>query len=56
MQCFELQWVLQELGGWDSELDYCSKLLRRDLLNNSAWNQVCPLIRYLEVIIIVVTL
>lgn len=35
-----LQWVLQALGGWDDELDYCQKLIEDDVFNNSAWNQV----------------
>lgn len=34
-----LQWVLQELGGWEGELDFCSRLLEKDVYNNSAWNQ-----------------
>ncbi|XP_016171124.1 protein farnesyltransferase/geranylgeranyltransferase type-1 subunit alpha isoform X1 [Arachis ipaensis] len=33
------QWVLQALGGWEDELDYCSQLLEQDIFNNSAWNQ-----------------
>ncbi|KAG0478354.1 hypothetical protein HPP92_013073 [Vanilla planifolia] len=33
------QSVLQALGGWQKELDYCDKLLREDVFNNSAWNQ-----------------
>ncbi len=37
-----LQWVLQELGGWEGELDFCSRLLEKDVYNNSAWNQVVP--------------
>lgn len=37
------QWVLQALGGWEYELDYCSELLKEDIFNNSAWNQVCNL-------------
>jgi protein farnesyltransferase/geranylgeranyltransferase type-1 subunit alpha len=36
------QWVLQELGGWEGELDFCSRLLEKDVYNNSAWNQVVP--------------
>jgi hypothetical protein len=35
-----VQWVLQALGGWDDELDYCRELLEEDVFNNSAWNQV----------------
>jgi len=35
------QWVLQALGGWEDELNYCSELLEQDIFNNSAWNQVC---------------
>lgn len=35
-----MQWVLQALGGWEDELDYCHKLLEEDVFNNSAWNQV----------------
>lgn len=35
-----LQWLLQELEEWKWELDYCSKLLKEDSANNSAWNQV----------------
>lgn len=35
-----LQWVLQSLGGWEDELEYCCKLLEDDVFNNSAWNQV----------------
>lgn len=35
-----LQWVLQVLGGWEDELDYCRQLLENDIYNNSAWNQV----------------
>jgi len=34
------QWVLQELGGWEDELNYCSELLEEDIFNNSVWNQV----------------
>jgi len=34
------QWVLQTLGGWEDELNYCSELLAEDIFNNSAWNQV----------------
>ena len=34
------QWVLQALGGWEQELDYCHQLLQEDIFNNSAWNQV----------------
>ncbi|RVW76813.1 Protein farnesyltransferase/geranylgeranyltransferase type-1 subunit alpha [Vitis vinifera] len=37
----QMQWVLQELGGWEDELDYCKQLLEDDIFNNSAWNQVC---------------
>ncbi|KAI5413592.1 hypothetical protein KIW84_057962 [Lathyrus oleraceus] len=33
------QWVLQNLGGWEDELSYCSELLAEDIFNNSAWNQ-----------------
>nr|CAB3457590.1 unnamed protein product [Digitaria exilis] len=33
------QWVLQALGGWESELQYCNQLLEEDIFNNSAWNQ-----------------
>ncbi|KAL5990952.1 hypothetical protein ACLOJK_011858 [Asimina triloba] len=33
------QWVLQALGGWEDELDYCQLLLEDDVFNNSAWNQ-----------------
>lgn len=33
------QWLLQELEDWKWELDYCSKLLKEDRANNSAWNQ-----------------
>ncbi|KAF8393888.1 hypothetical protein HHK36_020086 [Tetracentron sinense] len=33
------QWVLQALGGWEDELDYCQMLLEDDIFNNSAWNQ-----------------
>ncbi|PNT69168.1 hypothetical protein BRADI_3g50550v3 [Brachypodium distachyon] len=29
----------QALGGWESELQYCNKLLEEDVFNNSAWNQ-----------------
>ncbi|KAI3871773.1 hypothetical protein MKW92_018178 [Papaver armeniacum] len=32
-------WVLQALGGWEGELDYCHQLLEDDIFNNSAWNQ-----------------
>ncbi|KAJ4850370.1 hypothetical protein Tsubulata_043608, partial [Turnera subulata] len=32
-------WVLQTLGGWEDELDYCHQLLEEDVFNNSAWNQ-----------------
>ncbi|XP_050209073.1 protein farnesyltransferase/geranylgeranyltransferase type-1 subunit alpha-like [Mercurialis annua] len=32
------QWVLQALGGWEDELDYCRQLLEDDVFNNSAWN------------------
>lgn len=35
-----MQWVLQALGGWEDELDYCQQLLEDDIFNNSAWNQV----------------
>lgn len=35
-----MQWVLQALGGWEDELDYCQELLEEDVFNNSAWNQV----------------
>lgn len=35
-----MQWVLQALGGWEDELDYCRQLLEDDIFNNSAWNQV----------------
>jgi protein farnesyltransferase/geranylgeranyltransferase type-1 subunit alpha len=35
-----VQWVLQALGGWENELDYCHQLLEKDVFNNSAWNQV----------------
>ena len=35
-----MQWVLQSLGGWENELNYCSQLLDDDIFNNSAWNQV----------------
>lgn len=35
-----MQWVLQALGGWEGELDYCHELLKEDVFNNSAWNQV----------------
>lgn len=34
------QWVLQALGGWEDELNYCTELLKEDIFNNSAWNQV----------------
>ncbi|KAF2300203.1 hypothetical protein GH714_010672 [Hevea brasiliensis] len=34
-----LPWVLQALGGWEDELDYCGQLLEDDVFNNSAWNQ-----------------
>lgn len=37
---FQLQWVLQALGGWEDELAYCTELLDDDIFNNSAWNQV----------------
>ncbi|KAI4370402.1 hypothetical protein MLD38_018757 [Melastoma candidum] len=30
---------LQNLGGWEYELDYCAQLLDEDVFNNSAWNQ-----------------
>lgn len=43
---FVMQWVLQELGGWEDELDYCHELLEEDVFNNSAWNQVCTDYRY----------
>ncbi|KAF2300195.1 hypothetical protein GH714_010590 [Hevea brasiliensis] len=33
------QWILQALGGWEDELDYCGQLLKDDVFNNSAWNQ-----------------
>ncbi|KAE8709757.1 Protein farnesyltransferase/geranylgeranyltransferase type-1 subunit alpha [Hibiscus syriacus] len=33
------QWVLQALGGWEDEFDYCRQLLEEDIFNNSAWNQ-----------------
>ncbi|RDX64853.1 Protein farnesyltransferase/geranylgeranyltransferase type-1 subunit alpha [Mucuna pruriens] len=33
------QWVLQVLGGWEDELNYCTELLEEDIFNNSAWNQ-----------------
>ncbi|KAK6934875.1 Protein prenyltransferase, alpha subunit [Dillenia turbinata] len=32
-------WVLVALGGWEHELNYCQKLLKDDIFNNSAWNQ-----------------
>ncbi|KAI3980279.1 hypothetical protein MKX01_029442 [Papaver californicum] len=32
-------WVLQALGGWEGELNYCHQLLEDDIFNNSAWNQ-----------------
>ena len=35
-----MQWVLKALGGWESELDFCGRLLQEDIYNNSAWNQV----------------
>lgn len=35
-----MQWVLRTLGGWEDELDYCDELLKDDIFNNSAWNQV----------------
>jgi protein farnesyltransferase/geranylgeranyltransferase type-1 subunit alpha len=38
-----LQWVLQTLGGWEAELQYCDQLLREDVFNNSVWNQVSHL-------------
>jgi hypothetical protein len=38
-----LQRVLQALGGWESELQYCNQLLQEDVFNNSAWNQVSHL-------------
>jgi hypothetical protein len=38
-----LQWVLQTLGGWEAELQYCNQLLREDVFNNSVWNQVSHL-------------
>ena len=33
------QWVLKEFSLWSSELEYVDSLLKRDLRNNSAWNQ-----------------
>ncbi|POO03443.1 Protein prenyltransferase, alpha subunit [Trema orientale] len=33
------QWVLQALGGWEDELNYCDDLIEEDVFNNSAWNQ-----------------
>lgn len=41
-----MQWVLQALGGWEEELDYCHQLLEEDIFNNSAWNQVLLDYRY----------
>ncbi|XP_026443434.1 protein farnesyltransferase/geranylgeranyltransferase type-1 subunit alpha-like [Papaver somniferum] len=38
-QAWFFQWVLQALGGWEGELDYCHQLLEDDIFNNSAWNQ-----------------
>lgn len=35
-----MQWVLVALGGWEHELDYCGHLIKDDIFNNSAWNQV----------------
>ncbi|XBI82695.1 hypothetical protein VPH35_091313 [Triticum aestivum] len=45
-------WVLQALGGWESELQYCNQLLEEDVFHNSAWNQYVFLLlqrRYLVV-------
>lgn len=42
-----MQWVLQALGGWEGELDYCQELLEEDVFNNSAWNQVSNNVLYL---------
>lgn len=41
-----MQWILQALGGWEEELDYCNQLLEEDIFNNSAWNQVLLDYRY----------
>jgi hypothetical protein len=33
------QWLLQTFGGWREELAFIERLVRRDVRNNSAWNQ-----------------
>lgn len=34
------QWVLKTFNLWNGELDYIEQLLKDDVRNNSAWNQV----------------
>ncbi|XP_075800971.1 protein farnesyltransferase/geranylgeranyltransferase type-1 subunit alpha-like [Microtus pennsylvanicus] len=33
------QWVIQEFLLWDNELQYVDQLLKKDVRNNSVWNQ-----------------